>query len=126
MLLRAPACYDGVDRPIRKLMCEQTARAEARHRTEQLACLAAALGFLLPLRALALPGSISLCANDVVALGNETVAVRGIVGAHPSVVSDGASLVHRPASIACGRHAPLARAGDRDYGNVGRRGRSAR
>ena len=81
-------------------MDEQPARAQPSYCAQQLARLPTSLSFTLPLRALALPRSISMSTDRPIALAEETITVGGIVGTHPSVVGDGARLADRPRRIA--------------------------
>ena len=75
MLPRTPAADDGVDRPVRELPGDDTARAQPRHCAQEQARFAAPLGIALPLRPLALPSSISTCAHCLRTFTEEALAI---------------------------------------------------
>ena len=79
MLPRTPAVDDGVDRPVREVPGDDTARAQPRHCAQKQARFAAPQGIALPLRPLALPSSISTCAHYLRTFTDETLAVRSVL-----------------------------------------------
>ena len=79
MLPRTPAADGRVDRPVRELPGDDTARAQPRHCAQEQARFAAPLGIALPLRPLALPSSIPTCAHCLRTFTEETLAVRSVL-----------------------------------------------
>jgi hypothetical protein len=79
MLPRTAAADSGIDRPVRELPGDDTARAQPRRCAQEQARFAAPLGVALPLRPLALPSSVSTRAHCLRTFTEEALAVRSVL-----------------------------------------------